>query len=192
MFPCISLRGLSTPWTLDVDVFGTFWLFFGSDGAPGAPCGTLHGWNGLVRRDGFRYNFKPMLNDFNQSHWNELHEKLPGSEKYLGKRIVKSMEDVEESEKDNCITELEDWFLRKTAVDENQDIVNAFFQKRVKTLWNEVLQPILGGKHYIMRYEFQHLGTIHCHMVTSLENGPTLGEMDIARFDLPEYPNVSD
>ena len=29
-------------------------------------------------------------------------------------------------------------------------------------------------------------------MVTSLENGPTLGEMDIARFDLPEYPNVSD
>ena len=101
-------------------------------------------------------------------HWNELHEKLPGSEKYLGKRIVKSMKDVEESEKDNCITKLEDWFLRKTAVDESQDIVNAFFQKRVKTLWNEVLQPILGGKHYIMRYEFQHRGTIHCHMVMSM------------------------
>ena len=99
---------------------------------------------------------------------------------------------VEESARDNCITNLEEQFLQKTAVDENQDIVNAYFQKRVKTLWNEVLQPILGGKHYIMRYEFQHLGTIHCHMVTSLENGPTLGEMDIARFDLPEYPNVSD
>ena len=35
-------------------------------------------------------------------------------------RIVKSLDDVEESERDNCITELEDWFLRKTAVDENE------------------------------------------------------------------------
>ena len=49
------------------------------------------------------------------------------------------MDDVEESEREKCITELEDWFLRKKAVDENQDIVNAFFRKRVKTLWNEVL-----------------------------------------------------
>ena len=70
-------------------------------------------------------------------HWNELHRKLPGSEKYLGKMIVKSMEDVEESERDSCITELEDWFIKK-AVDENQDILYAFFKKRVKTLWNEV------------------------------------------------------
>ena len=78
--------------------------------------------------------------------------------------------------------------VRKTAVDKNQDIVNAFFQKRVKTLWNEVLQPILGGKHYIMRYEFQHRGTIHCHMVMSMENGPTIKDMEFAREDLPEYP----
>ena len=26
----------------------------------------LHVWNGLVRRDGFRYNFKLILHDFNQ------------------------------------------------------------------------------------------------------------------------------
>ena len=97
-------------------------------------------------------------------------------------------EDDEESEKENCITELEDWALRKKAVDENQDIVNAFFQKRVKTMWEEVLQLILGGKHYIMRYEFQHRGTIHCHMVMSMENGPTIDEMEYARYDLPEYP----
>ena len=41
-----------------------------------------------------------------------------------------------------------------------------------------------------MRYEFQHRGTIHCHMVMSMENGPTLKEMDLARSDLPEYPKV--
>ena len=41
-----------------------------------------------------------------------------------------------------------------------------------------------------MRYGFQHPGTIHCHMVMSMENGPTLGEMDLARSDLPEYPKV--
>ena len=121
-------------------------------------------------------------------HWNELHMLLPGHEKYLGKRIVKSLDDVEESERDNCITELEDWFLRKKAVDENQDIVNEFFQKRVKTIWEEVLKPILGGKHYIMRYEFQHRGTIHCHMVMSMENGPTLKQMELAKDKLPEYP----
>ena len=120
----------------------------------------------FLRNIRIRSNDTEMFNSFltfsaADGHWNELHEKLPGSEKYLGKRLVKNLDDIEESERDNYITELEDWFLRKTAVDENQDIVNAFFQKRVKTLWNEVLQPILGGKHYIMRYEFQHRGTIH-------------------------------
>ena len=57
-------------------------------------------------------------------------------------------------------------------------------------MWEEVLQPILGGKHYIMRYEFQHRGTIHCHMVMSMENGPTIKEMEFALYDLPEYPKV--
>ena len=58
-----------------------------------------------------------------------------------------------------------------------------------------MLQPILGGKHYIMRYEFQHRGTIHCHMVMSIENGPTLKEMDLARediFECPTYPNLTE
>ena len=46
-------------------------------------------------------------------HWNELHEKLHGSEQYLGKRVVKNLEDVEESERDNCIEESKDYELRK-------------------------------------------------------------------------------
>ena len=139
----------------------------------------------FLRNIRIRSNDTEMFNSFltfsaADGHWNELHKKLPGSENYLGKRIVKNLEDVEESERENCITDLDDWAMRKKAVDENQDIVNAFFQKRVKTLWQEVLEPILGGKHYIMRYEFQHQGTIHCHMVMSMENGPTIQEMEFA------------
>ena len=30
-------------------------------------------------------------------HWDELHNLLPGHEKYLGKRIVKNLDEVEES-----------------------------------------------------------------------------------------------
>ena len=123
-------------------------------------------------------------------HWDELHKLLPGHERYIGKRIVKNLEDVEESERENCITEVEDWILRYNAIDQNQDIVNAYFQKRVKTIWDEVLKPIFGGKYYIMRYEFQHRGCIHCHMVFSMENGPTFAEMELALKDLPEEPKV--
>merc|ERR1712020_543325 len=108
----------------------------------------------------------------------------------LGKRIVKSLNDVDESDRENCITAVEDYILRKNAVDENQDIVNAFFQKRVKTMWEEVLKPVFGGKYYIMRYEFQPRGCIHCHMVMSMKNGPTFAEMELALKDLPEEPKV--
>ncbi len=113
-------------------------------------------------------------------YWNDLHKLLPGSERYLGKKIVKCLNDVEESKRENCITNVEDWILRKIAVDENQDIMNAFFQKRVKTILDEVLQPVFGGKYYIMRYEFQHRGCIHCHMVMSMKYGPTNHEMELA------------
>ena len=124
------------------------------------------------------------------TYWNDLHKLLPGSERYLGKKIVKCLNDIEQSERENCITEVEDWILRKIAVDENQDIVNAFFQKRVKTMWDEVLQPVFGGKYYIMRYEFQHRGCIHCHMVMSMKNGPTHHEMELAlqKAKKPEPP----
>ena len=48
-------------------------------------------------------------------HWDELHKLLPGHERYLGKRIVKNLDEVEESERENCITEKEDWILRYNA-----------------------------------------------------------------------------
>ena len=123
-------------------------------------------------------------------HWDDLHKLLPGHEEYLGKRVVKSLDMVKESECENCITEARDYILRKKAVDQNQDIVNEFFIKRVDTMWSEVLQPIFGGEFYIMRYEFQHRGTIHCHMVMSMENGPNHHIMELARLNakIPEQP----
>ena len=121
-------------------------------------------------------------------HWDELHKKLPGHEKYIGKRLVKSLGDVEESERENCITLAEDYIYRKAAVEDNQDIVNEFFCKRMRTMWEEVLQPVLGGKYAIFRFEFQHRGCIHCHMVMSMENGPCHREMELAKKPLPKHP----
>ena len=43
-------------------------------------------------------------------HWDELHKKLPGSKEYLEKKIVKKLDEVSKSERENCITELQDWF----------------------------------------------------------------------------------
>ena len=57
-------------------------------------------------------------------HWDALHKLLPVHEKYLGKRIVKSLDEVEETERENCITSDVDWRLRFNAIDQNQDIVN--------------------------------------------------------------------
>ena len=41
-----------------------------------------------------------------------------------------------------------------------------------------------------MRYEFQDRGTIHCHILMLMDNGPTIKEMEFAQYDLPEYPKV--
>ena len=108
----------------------------------------------------------------------------------LWKKVVKNLEDIEESERENYISEKEDWILRYNAIDQNQDIVNAYFQKRVHTIWDEVLKPVFGGKYYIMRYEFQHRGCIHCHMVFSMENGPTHKEMELALMRIPDEPKT--
>ena len=41
-----------------------------------------------------------------------------------------------------------------------------------------------------MRYEFQHRGCIHCHMVFSMENSPTLKEMELALLRIPDEPKA--
>merc|ERR1712029_135873 len=94
-------------------------------------------------------------------------------------------------DKNLYITERLDYQLRKKAIDENQHIVNAFFQKRVQTIWETVLKPILGGEEYIRRYEFQMRHAIHCHMVITMKNGPSCKEMELAKQDVPKIDENS-
>ncbi|MCH2545601.1 MAG: AAA family ATPase [Alphaproteobacteria bacterium] len=119
------------------------------------------------------------------NHWYALHKFLPGSEKYLYKKVVKNLNEIPESERDQYIDEKTDWILRSEAVRENQDIVNYFFQKRIRLIWKHILNPIFGGIDYICRYEFQHRGAIHCHMVISVKGGPNSEQMDLAEQSPP-------
>ena len=121
-------------------------------------------------------------------HEPALHEKLPGSEtkKYLNKTVVKDLDLLPMgSDKSTFIDEKTDYQLRMKAMNANPDIVNAYLIKKVNLLWKHVLKPIFGGEEFIRRYEFQHRGSIHCHMVMSVEHGPSCGEMDLARKDFP-------
>ncbi|MCP3932070.1 MAG: hypothetical protein GY705_23605, partial [Bacteroidetes bacterium] len=117
-----------------------------------------------------------------------MHKKLPGHEQYLDKIVIDKENDIPSDAPDKrlYITKALDYQLRKKGIDENQHIVNEFFQKRVKTIWDTVLQPILGGEEYIRRYEFQMRHAIHCHMIMTMKNGPTCNEMVLAKQKCPE------
>jgi hypothetical protein len=122
-----------------------------------------------------------------------LHKKLPGNDQYLDKIVINKENDIplDALDKNLYITKALDYQLRKKAVDENQHIVNEFFQKRVKTIWETVLQPILGGEEYIMRYEFQMRHAIHCHMIMTMKNGPSCKEMELAKEKCPKLNHES-
>ena len=124
-------------------------------------------------------------------HWHELHLLFPDHEKYLGKTVVKKLSDIPSGADPTLyIDEKTDFQLRQKAVHENVDIVNEFFQKRITFLWEHILKPEFKGKDYIMRYEFQNRGSIHCHMVMSVENGPSSLTMEAAQTSLPKLPET--
>ena len=143
-------------------------------------------------------NGKEMFNLFltfsaADNHWYNLHKNLPGHEQYLDKIVIDKEIDIPSDAVDKSlyITKALDYQLRKKAIDENQHIVNQFFQKRVKTIWETVLQPILGGEEYIMRYEFQMRHAIHCHMIMTMKNGPSCEEMELAKQTCPKINHES-
>ena len=93
----------------------------------------------FLRNIRIRSNDTEMFNSFltfsaADGHWNELHEKLPGSEEYLGKRVVKNLEDVEESERDNCIEESKDYELRKKSCKREPRHCQCFLPEKSKNL----------------------------------------------------------
>ena len=78
---------------------------------------------------------------------------------YLGKEIVNSLDEIPSgNDPSKYILKKKDMELRMKAVNENLDICNAVFQKRMKLMWEEILQPLFGGMNYIKRYEFQLRG----------------------------------
>ena len=119
-------------------------------------------------------------------HERVLHEKLPGSEAYINKTVVKDLNLITDcSDKSNYIDEKTDYLLRLDAVNKNSDIVNAYLIKKVDLIWKLVLKPVFGGEDFIKRFEFQHRGSIHCHMVMSSKYGPSCAEMELAMTKLP-------
>ena len=122
-------------------------------------------------------------------HWPELRRLLPESEHYLKKTVVKSMSDIpESSEQGEYITENMDYFLRHKAICDNADICKHFFKKRFKLLLHIILIKHLKMKDYIIRFEFQHRGSIHLHMIASIEGGPNAADSELAK----EFKSVID
>ena len=110
--------------------------------------------------------------------WDHMHEFFEGSEKYLYKKIVKSKKDIPaDADPTDYITEAEDYKLRQDAVAKNADICNFYFRNQLDLLFENVLVPCYGVTDYFIRYEFQHRGSIHSHMVVLAENGPTAQDM---------------
>ena len=119
-------------------------------------------------------------------HEEILHQKLPTSHLYLNKTVFKDLKLVPPgTDMSSVIDEKTDYHLRSKAINENIDIVNEYFINKINLLWKHVLKPIFGGENFIRRYEFQHRGSIHCHMVMSVKNGPSCGDMELAKEDLP-------
>ena len=121
-------------------------------------------------------------------HEQLLHEKLPGSEQYINKIVIKDLSQIPHgSDASLYIDEKSDYQLRMKTVNANIDIVNAYLIKKVNLLWKHVLKPKFGGEDFIFRFEFQNRGSIHCHMVISVKHGPSYCEMELARKALPNF-----
>ena len=69
------------------------------------------------------------------------------------------------------------------AITENADISDFFFKEKLKLVFKHVLGPLYNINDYIIRYEFQHRGSIHAHIICCVENG-------ITAIDLQKSINV--
>ena len=119
-------------------------------------------------------------------HEDALHQKLPNSHEYLNKKVYTNINELPpDTDMSTVIQAQKDHYLRSKAINENIDIVNEYFINKMDLLWKYVLKPIFGGTNYIRRYEFQHRGSIHCHMIMSVKNGPSCIDMDLAKEELP-------
>ena len=122
-------------------------------------------------------------------HWDDLHRLLPGSEAYLKKIVVKSLDDIPtDEESSNYIDQATDYKLRSDNLRKYPDIVVTYLHHRVHTMLNTFWKP-LGLKDYIIRYEAQNRGTLHAHMLLSLDKSISTEELKRAFINPSE--NIS-
>ena len=113
-------------------------------------------------------------------HWNDLHRLLPGSEAYLNKIVVDSSNDIPiDEDPNNYIDKATDYMLRTVNLRKYPDIVVTYLHHRIHTMLKFFWKP-LGLQEYIIRYEAQNRGTIHAHMLLSLEKGISNEELQKA------------
>ena len=113
-------------------------------------------------------------------HWDDLHRLLPGSEAYLNKIVVKCMDDIPADEDfSKFIDQAMDYKLRSDNLKNYPDIVVTYLHHRVHIMLKFFWKP-LGLKDYIIRYEVQNRGTMHAHMLLSLEKSISTKELQRA------------
>ena len=122
--------------------------------------------------------------------WDHMHTLFEGSERYLNRKVVKTMGEIpEDADPSEYILERDDYKWRMEAVQKNADICSFYFRYQLEQLFEHILKPIYGVKEYFIRYEFQFRGSIHAHMVVLMGNGPTA--KDLRHSNMKEgYPKT--
>jgi hypothetical protein len=122
-------------------------------------------------------------------HWPDLHWLLPGSESYMGKRVVKPdiFNSFSAEEQQRCILSTDDHVQRSAAVNDNGNLVDLYFHHRLHKLL-DIIGAAMKIEDYIIRYEAQARGTIHAHLLLRIKGGPS--NRDLLNAKLAEESNV--
>ena len=86
----------------------------------------------------------------------------------MNKNVVDSVDDIPIEDMNNYIDNSTDFELRRDNLKKYPDIVVTYLRHRVHTMLKYFWKP-LGLVDYIIRYEAQNRGTMHAHMLLSLE-----------------------
>ena len=103
-----------------------------------------------------------MLNVFKtfsmaDEYWDDLHQLLDGSERYMGKIVVEHEGLIPEDNADMYITRKQDKEMRAKNLNDNAILCVDYFCNRLEGFLTKVLRKTIGLKEYFIRNEFQGL-----------------------------------
>ena len=90
-------------------------------------------------------------------YWDDLHQLLDGSERYLGKHVVDHEGLIPEDNADMYITEKQNHEWRAKNLNDNAILCVDYFCDRTEGFITKVLPKTIGVKEYFIRNEFQGL-----------------------------------